>query len=254
MQRSVRSRVVRGRAFKHKGMQCSLDARRQAFAANNYYHSVQSAIVAWAAGCNSVAGPVSAPAVFESVGMRVLLRGSHALPWRWPPEPSTVQAFARAASARVPVGLGPRIVVVQRRTSRALTNAANLAASLPGAVVVDFSDMPFREQVRLMQSAEVLIGAHGAGLTNLLWMPVGGRVVELEPPSFRSPCYEQLAALAGHRYARVQCAYASGHKPPVTLEAYVASQPADVSLRKALRDCGALVVDVQAVVATCMAP
>jgi hypothetical protein len=48
-----------------------------------------------------------------------------------------------------------------------------------GFRVVHFEDFPFVEQVRLAASARYLVSNHGAGLTNILFMQEGGRVLEL---------------------------------------------------------------------------
>ena len=45
--------------------------------------------------------------------------------------------------------------------------------------VADLSEMSFDEQVLLMRRTSILIGAHGAGLTNLIFLPPQAIVVEL---------------------------------------------------------------------------
>ena len=45
--------------------------------------------------------------------------------------------------------------------------------------VVDLAQISFEEQVRLMRNTSVLIGVHGAGLTNLLYLPTQALVVEI---------------------------------------------------------------------------
>lgn len=60
-------------------------------------------------------------------------------------------------------------------------------------------NMSFPEQVRIYQSAGVLIGLHGAGLTNLLWMNRGTCLVELQT-SKRLPFFKNLASLKQLNY------------------------------------------------------
>jgi hypothetical protein len=48
-----------------------------------------------------------------------------------------------------------------------------------GFRVVYFEEYPFEQQVRLTAGAKYLVSSHGAGLTNILFMPPGGRVLEL---------------------------------------------------------------------------
>ena len=60
-------------------------------------------------------------------------------------------------------------------------------------------------QVQLFSQARVLIGQHGAGLANMVWMPPGSQVVEIKPPldSAVDTIFEHLAAEVGHKYVAV---------------------------------------------------
>lgn len=53
---------------------------------------------------------------------------------------------------------------------------------------VSMGSMSFEEQVRSLNSAGIFCGAHGAGMTNLLWMPTGAAVVEAFPSKVRLSC------------------------------------------------------------------
>jgi hypothetical protein len=64
-------------------------------------------------------------------------------------------------------------------------------------------DLDFREQVQCFSNAEAILGPHGAGLANLLFMPAGGKCGEMfgvVPPT----CYEMSAAGLGMPFARLQ--------------------------------------------------
>jgi hypothetical protein len=64
-------------------------------------------------------------------------------------------------------------------------------------------DLDFREQVQRFANAEAILGPHGAGLANLLFMPVGAKCGEMFgviPPT----CYEMSAAGLGMPFARLQ--------------------------------------------------
>jgi len=63
---------------------------------------------------------------------------------------------------------------------------------------MDFADMTFEEQVIQSCSSKVLIGQHGAGLSNALFMEKGSEMVEWEPIQF--PCFKILARQCGLRY------------------------------------------------------
>jgi hypothetical protein len=64
-------------------------------------------------------------------------------------------------------------------------------------------DLDFREQVQCFSNAKAILGPHGAGLANLLFMPAGGKCGEMfgvVPPT----CYEMGAAGLGMPFARLQ--------------------------------------------------
>ena len=45
--------------------------------------------------------------------------------------------------------------------------------------IVDFAVLSFQEQVAIGRGTNILLGAHGAGLTHMLWMQPGSSVVEI---------------------------------------------------------------------------
>jgi len=64
-------------------------------------------------------------------------------------------------------------------------------------------DLDFRDQVQCFSNAKAILGPHGAGLANLLFMPVGAKCGEMFgviPPT----CYEMSAAGLGIPFARLQ--------------------------------------------------
>lgn len=65
---------------------------------------------------------------------------------------------------------------------------------------VRMEDLSFTEQVELMQQTSVLVGLHGAGLTNMLACPAGADVVEIADLSFPNPNFYAVASAASHRY------------------------------------------------------
>jgi hypothetical protein len=79
--------------------------------------------------------------------------------------------------------------------------------------IIDAAERSPREQVAIFANTRVLIGQHGAGLTNMVWMPPGGDIVEILPPlpDYVSPIFANLAAACGHRHHRVP--QATDHAP-----------------------------------------
>lgn len=84
--------------------------------------------------------------------------------------------------------------------------ATRLAAAGRGPVhELDAALLAPRDQVLAFSRAGVLVGQHGAGLANMVWMPPGSTVVEIQPALHRRVrgVFGQLARVLGHRYAIV---------------------------------------------------
>ncbi|WOK97771.1 hypothetical protein Cni_G06479 [Canna indica] len=82
-------------------------------------------------------------------------------------------------------GRRPRILIVARKKSRAFVNLyeiAQLADQLGFEVIVDeaeAADVP--KFAKLVNSVDVLLAAHGAGLTNLVFLPPNATVIHVVP-------------------------------------------------------------------------
>jgi glycoprotein 2-beta-D-xylosyltransferase len=67
-----------------------------------------------------------------------------------------------------------------------------------------FSSMTVTEQVAMVQEGCLLVGAHGAGLSHVLFAPDGVHMLELQPPEFQRPhfiAYTRWAGGAHHLWA-----------------------------------------------------
>jgi capsular polysaccharide biosynthesis protein len=58
--------------------------------------------------------------------------------------------------------------------------------------------------------AEVVVGPHGAGLANALFMAEGSAMLELHHPGFGRPYYQRLSDAIGVRYLDLDCEPAPG--------------------------------------------
>lgn len=70
------------------------------------------------------------------------------------------------------------------------------------------------EQIRLYGSANLIVGPHGAGLTNMIFAE-DASVVELL--STRYPMYQHLAQVSGHDYQFVQCGDGKYHHASIEI-------------------------------------
>jgi capsular polysaccharide biosynthesis protein len=75
-----------------------------------------------------------------------------------------------------------------------------------GFTVICFEESTWNEQVELMSSCSMLIGIHGAGLTNILFMPKGASVLELRrKDDSHNNCYFSLASALELNYFYQLC-------------------------------------------------
>ena len=103
-----------------------------------------------------------------------------------------LKEFRRRVAALYAGSRGPRnkrLLVVRKGHTRRFRNLEQVAAALSsyGFKTVYLEGMSSVDQILLFQSAEFIIGAHGAGLANLLFCEPGTKVIELMPSvEFRS--------------------------------------------------------------------
>ena len=98
------------------------------------------------------------------------------------------------------------LTFIDRKNKRKLVNQdlyiERLKSELPhvNIKVVDFAKLAFKEQLRIVQSTDILIGVHGAGLTHEMFLQPGSTVVEILPPNIHHKGFRNLANQMGHRY------------------------------------------------------
>lgn len=106
--------------------------------------------------------------------------------------PSTVAWLRDRLPARSPGG--PRRIVVSRgqvpNTRRLVHEDATMDLLRErGFELVEPATLTPQGQIDLFAGAEVVVAAHGAALTNLLFLSPGARVLEMFAPSYVNSCY-----------------------------------------------------------------
>ncbi len=70
-----------------------------------------------------------------------------------------------------------------------------LLAAKTQVSTVDFAGMSWADQVRASAQSDLMLGVHGNGLTNLLWLPPHAVVVEIFPEAVHHYDYQMLSEI-----------------------------------------------------------
>jgi len=115
-----------------------------------------------------------------------------------------MEAAGRSEVGRSGPADSPRMIYVWRAdaTHRPMRNEDELVERLisHGVTPVLLSTLSLDEQIRLFRNARLVIGPHGAGLTNVVFGTPGAVLYELLPQHYRNPCMCRLAQLRGVHY------------------------------------------------------
>lgn len=121
---------------------------------------------------------------------------------------------ARLAHLMTPPQQACDLLFISRRDSshRVLLNEMEIEAALAalGFRTVVLGEMTVAEQIHAFSRARVIVGAHGAGLTNLMFAPANAVVVEITNTKIcHMGDFRSIAEQLGQRYIEV----VSGHYP-----------------------------------------
>jgi capsular polysaccharide biosynthesis protein len=126
------------------------------------------------------------------------------------PHPSIVAAFERLAPLAPPSAFAGQRVFLSRADTRnrAMINETELRSHLEGenyAIVVP-GTLSVLEQIALFRDAAVIVGQHGAALTNLLFAPRGADgpiVVELHQENYPALGFAKISQVKRLRYTAI---------------------------------------------------
>lgn len=120
------------------------------------------------------------------------------------PTPYTLEMFGafRQHLSRSNVVTPKRVYI--NRTNRRLKNEDEVQAAVKraGFTIVDLEQMTLDQQCRLFSDAEVVVGFHGAGLTNFVFAGPQTRGIEIVDQDCVSPCYLDGVVIPGQRATR----------------------------------------------------
>jgi hypothetical protein len=134
-----------------------------------------------------------------------------------------------------------RIYITRRGAGkRRIANEEEIVPVLDrqGFQVICAEDLTFEQQVRLASQTRYLVSNHGAGLANMLFMPVGGRVFELRHRTdYVNNCYFVMSSALDLNYFYQLCE-PQGQTDPHTADLIVNPQELERSLSRLLESEG----------------
>jgi hypothetical protein len=102
-----------------------------------------------------------------------------------------------------------RRIYISRKDAlkRYVVNEAEVESILAqfGFETICLSNYSFKDQINFFQEAEIVIGSHGAGLTNLVFTPSESVLIELLREGPFNTCYYQLAGIRKIKYGFLIC-------------------------------------------------
>ncbi len=105
--------------------------------------------------------------------------------------------------------------------------------------VVDFAELTFAQQVEAMARTAVLVGVHGAGLVNSLFLPKGSAVIELLPHRrFDARFFRTMGLAKGNHWVRVL--EPSSNVPSLLNVALTLTRPGHTKKNRFYRDRNAI--------------
>jgi capsular polysaccharide biosynthesis protein len=117
-------------------------------------------------------------------------------------------------------GTGPERVYVSRRDARRRRVVNEEDELWPwlrrkGFERVELAGLSVPDQIALFTNAKIIVGAHGAGLSHMVFSPPGARVVELFSPNCVRLYYWRLANTCQHAYGYL---LGAGDRPPAHVD------------------------------------
>lgn len=137
----------------------------------------------------------------------------------------------------------PPLIYIRRVGRRRVANdvAVTHLMESRGIVPVELESMTVVEQVRLFCGARLIVGSHGAGLTNIVFSD-DAQIIELFGP-WKSLCYAAIARGFGHRYVGLDMMPSAGFQQDAssrrldfTVDVDMLASFVDGRLAKARRD------------------
>lgn len=140
---------------------------------------------------------------------------------------------------------GKHVVVLRRRSARRIANEVDFLQQLRSLksevpfTLTEIADWRMPDQAAVFAAfatADVVVGAHGAGQTNNIVAKPGSCLVEVMPTKWLVPCYWRMAGHLGLRYSMFMVR--GDRTPPITIAVRSVVQAVRACLEKGDEDDG----------------
>ena len=99
------------------------------------------------------------------------------------------------------------ILISRNCTNRKLINENELFKLIRplGFLKINFEDLSLKKQIEISQNAEIIVGYHGAGLSNCFFMKKNKIVIEIMNKNYNHPIYKICAQILELNYKKFLC-------------------------------------------------
>lgn len=99
------------------------------------------------------------------------------------------------------------ILISRNRSNRKLINENELFELLRplGFLKINFEDLSLKKQIEISQNAEIIVGYHGAGLSNCFFMKKNKIIIEIVNKNYNHPLYKIYAKILKLKYKKFLC-------------------------------------------------
>ena len=121
-------------------------------------------------------------------------------------DPSALNTMRDRLVGKAEQGPRTRLYISREKCHyRKMQNEAEVWPELAklGFEKVFLEDLTLEDQIRKLQSADLVLGVHGAGFANVLFCRPGTRIVEIQDPDDPNPHFYALAVMLGLEYCLV---------------------------------------------------
>ena len=87
-----------------------------------------------------------------------------------------------------------------------------------GFEVVQLTKLSFEEQIKTFNNAQVIVGNHGAGLTNIVFCKANTQIVEIESPNFKCDVFGNISNFLNLNYKKVKANLDPINKEEITID------------------------------------